>query len=634
MQDKASFFKKVYRKLPVLMFDVVAIPVSWFMAYYLRYNLHPYSVPFKQSSIYSALSILIVVQVMSYYFFKVYRGLWRFSSISDVVRIMQSVLCTSLVMIPIFYLTPLANVVPRSVVPLYVLILTAILCSARFLRRNYWDKAFQSRDSAPQQRVLIIGAGQAGAGLIRDLKRTTSYFPVGFIDDNPTKKGLEVHGVQVLGGMNALDRLVRKHNIDLIFIAIPSASSVVMRHIVEACERAAIPFRTLPSLHAIAAGRVEVNALRDVHIEDLLGRDQVDLQWDKISADIQNKRVLITGGGGSIGSELCRQVLKLQPERLMILDNSEFNLYAIELELTRLFPTTPIEIALVSVTDRIAISELMQTFKPHIVFHAAAYKHVPMLEQQVRVAVKNNIIGTQIMAEESVSALVDKFILISTDKAVNPTNVMGATKRIAEIFCQNLNARAGTQLITVRFGNVLGSVGSVVPLFKQQLKQGGPLTVTHPDMERYFMTIAEASQLILQAMANGTGGEIFVLDMGEPVKISYLAQQIIRLSGKEPDKDIQIQYTGLRPGEKLFEELFHASEQLVETAHEKLFKARFREMDWEQLVEAIKLLDAACTSNREDELRLILKNLVPEYQCDFTSLRSKKLEKPLEQQIG
>ncbi len=620
MQYIASFFKKLYAKLPVLIFDVVAVPVSWLLAYYLRFNLRPYSVPLEQSDFYSALGILIVVQTACYYFFKVYRGLWRFSSIGDVVRIIRAVVCALIIVIPIFYFMSIMSVVPRSVFPLYGLILTALLCSARFLRRSYCDKAFQSRDSVSHQRVLIIGAGLAGAGLIRDLKRTTSYFPVGFIDDNLSKKGLEVHGVRVLGDTKALERLVSKFNIDLIFIAIPSASSVVMRHIVEMCERCFVPFRTLPSLHAIAAGRVEVNALRDVRIEDLLGRDQVELHWDKISADIQGKRVLVTGGGGSIGSELCRQILKLQPERLMVLDNSEFNLYAIELELKRVFPMIPIEIALVSVTDRIAVNDLMHQYKPHIVFHAAAYKHVPMLEKQIRVGVKNNIIGTQVLAEASVSTSVEKFILISTDKAVNPTNVMGATKRIAEIFCQNLNSRVSTQLITVRFGNVLGSVGSVVPLFKQQLQQGGPLTVTHPDMERYFMTISEASQLILQAMANGTGGEIFVLDMGEPVKISYLAQQMIRLSGKEPEKDIQIQYTGLRPGEKLFEELFHASEQLVETSHEKLFKARFREMDWDQLLEAIKLLDLACTANQVDELRLVLKNLVPEYQCDLNTL--------------
>ncbi len=617
MQDNTSVLKKLYTKLPVLMFDVVAVPVSWFLAYFFRYNLQISSVPLAQPHFYLALSLLMVVQTVFYYHFKVYRGLWRFSSISDVVRIVLAVVCGAVGVIPVCYLMSILTGIPRSVFPLYVLILTAILCGARFLRRSHWDRVFEHRDAASHQRVLIVGAGQAGASLIRDLKRTSSYYPIGFVDDNLTKKGLEIHGVQVLGDTENLERLVHQFNVDLIFIAIPSANSVAMRRIVALCERCLIPFRTLPSLDAIAAGRVEVNALREVRIEDLLGRDQVQLNWDKISTDIQGKRVLISGGGGSIGSELCRQVLKLQPERLMIVDNNEYKLYAIEMELQRLFPMIPIEIALISVTDRIAVNDLMHEFKPYVVFHAAAYKHVPMLEQQVRVAVLNNIMGTQVLVEASVSTSVAKFILISTDKAVNPTNVMGATKRIAEIFCQNLNSRVSTQLITVRFGNVLGSEGSVVPLFKQQLEKGGPLTVTHPDMERYFMTIPEASQLILQAMANGAGGEIFVLDMGEPVKISYLAQQMIRLSGKEPEKDIQIQYTGLRPGEKLFEELFHASEQLVETSHEKLFKARFREMDWDQLMGMIKLLELACASNQVDELRFLLKNLVPEYQCDF-----------------
>lgn len=618
MNERFSFIKKISVKWPVLMFDIGAIPLAWSLAYFLRYNLQPYAIPFNHLYFYLSLVVLMGVQTFSYYHFKVYRGLWRFISLGDVVRIMQAVLSASVMVIPVFYLTSLLSIIPRSVFPLYVLILTGLLCSARFFRRILWDKTYPSALLTPQKRVLIIGAGQAGASLIRDLKRSATYCPVGLVDDNPSKKGLEVNGIQVLGHTNTLAHFVEQYGIQLIFIATPSASSAEMRRIVALCEQCHIPFRTLPSLHAIATGRVEVNALRHVRIEDLLGRDQVRLDWDKISSKIHNKRVLITGGGGSIGSELCRQVLQLNPERIMILDNSEYNLYAIELELKRLFPHTPIIIALVSVADRIAVNQLMHDYKPHIVFHAAAYKHVPMLEHQIRVAVKNNIIGTQVIAEASVSAGVEKFVLISTDKAVNPTNVMGTTKRIAEIFCQNLNHRVQTQLITVRFGNVLGSVGSVVPLFRQQLQQGGPITVTHPDMERYFMTIAEASQLILQAMADGSGGEIFVLDMGEPVKITYLAEQMIRLSGKEPEKDIQIIYTGLRPGEKLYEELFHESEALVPTSHEKLRKARFREMDWDQLTEALELLDRACLTNQADELRLVLKNLVPEYQCDLS----------------
>jgi FlaA1/EpsC-like NDP-sugar epimerase len=386
-----------------------------------------------------------------------------------------------------------------------------------------------------------------------------------------------------------------------------------MRRIVDVCEHTERPFQTLPTVQAIPFGQVDVKTLRKVNIEDLLGRDQVTLSWDKIISSIQGRCVLVTGGGGSIGSELCRQIMALHPQKLIVVDHSEFNLYQIQQDLEALFPKKQILAALVNVTDAVAIRHLFQSENPDIVFHAAAYKHVPMLEDQVRVAVCNNVLGTQVVAEAAVSVNVEKFILISSDKAVNPTNVMGTTKRIAEIYCQNLDARVTTQFITVRFGNVLGSMGSVVPLFQKQLECGGPLTVTHPQMERYFMTIAEACQLILQAMVNGTGGEIFVLDMGEPVKITYLAEQIIRLAGKTPFKDITIKYIGLRPGEKLFEELFHVCEQLVPTEHEKLFKAKFRSLDWEILSQALEHIHQACEQHQIKPILSLLKHLVPEF---------------------
>jgi FlaA1/EpsC-like NDP-sugar epimerase len=626
MHTLILIIRKLYSKFPVLAFDILAIPVAWIMAYWLRYNLHPFEAQFDKSSFYQALGTMIGIQVSCYYYFKVYRGLWRFTSISDVTRILRAVLSASLIVIPVFYEFSLLYIVPRSVVPLYGLILITLLCGARILRRHYWDKAACVTAKQERERVLVIGAGQAGESLIRELKRSDSYYPIGLVDDNFSKYGLEVHGVQVLGNIESLPELVAQCDVHSIFIAIPSASSTQMRYIVEKCEQSHIPFRTLPSLQALVSGRIEVDALRDVRIEDLLGRDQVELEWDKIGSELLGKRVLVTGGGGSIGSELCRQIMQLNPLKLLIIDNSEFNLYSIDLELKKRYPAIPVELALISVTDRIAVSSLMARFKPQIVFHAAAYKHVPMIEAQVREGVLNNIIGTRVIAEESVGCSVEKFILISTDKAVNPTNVMGATKRVAEIYCQNLNMHVNTQLITVRFGNVLGSVGSVVPLFKQQIKQGGPVTVTHPEMNRYFMTIAEASQLILQAMANGIGGEIFVLDMGEPVNITYLAEQMIRLSGKEPGLDIMINYTGLRPGEKLFEELFYESEKLVETAHEKLFKARFRKIDWGQLTEAMILLETFCESNQSDELRILLNNLVPEFQNAPKSASTVELE--------
>lgn len=613
-----TFMKKIFSKVTVIAFDCCSIPLAWYLAYWLRFNLNMFPSGLVRPGAISTFAILVVVQIASYYHFKVYRGLWRFSSIDDVIRIIRSVAFAAIVIFPISFILKLAPI-PRSILPLYCIILVTLLCGGRLLLRNYIDKQNQALKTNEVKRVLIIGAGHAGESLVRDLKRIPDYLPIGILDDSISKQGLEIHGVRVLGAIANMPKLVKAHHIDLVFIALPSASSSDMRRIVNYCEIAAITFRTLPSIRDLASGQIAVNSLRTVNIEDLLGRDQVTIHWDQIAADIQSRRVLVTGGGGSIGSELCRQILSFKPSKLLVLDNNEFNLYSIEQELRARFPKICIEFSLLSINDVIGIDHVFKRFQPEIVFHAAAYKHVPMLESQIRVAVENNVIGTQVVVEASVAAGTKKFILISSDKAVNPTNVMGTTKRVAEIYCQNLNSRTSTQFITVRFGNVLGSTGSVVPLFQKQLEKGGPLTVTHPDMQRYFMTISEASQLILQAMVNGRGGEIFVLDMGEPVKISYLAEQMIRLTGKEPGKDIDIEYTGLRPGEKLFEELFHDSEQLVETAHEKLFQAKFRKINWEELTEAFQLIKLACTSQADDELIFLLKSLVPEYRCELKS---------------
>ena len=614
MDKLILIIKKIISKLPVIIYDVSAIPIAWYAAYWLRFNMHPYLSILTSSHSFIALSFLIVFQVSCYYYFKTYRGLWRFSSLNDVIRILKASITAVVLVIPVLYLSSVLQHLPRAVFPLYCIIVATILCGGRLVVRLHWDKQGKTEENLDFRKVLIVGAGQAGESLARDLKRSSYYVPIGFVDDNLSKRGLEVHGIRVLGAIRQIEQFVNEFSVDLIFIAIPSARSAMMRRIVTYCETTNVPVRTLPSLSALAAGRVEVNALRPVNIEDLLGRDQVCLEWHKITEQITGKRVLITGGGGSIGSELCRQVISLRPISLVIVDNSEYNLYCIDQELKELFPETPIEVQLISVTDTVAINHLFDCYKPEIVFHAAAYKHVPMLQNQIRAAVFNNVIGTQVIAKASVSFGVEKFVLISTDKAVNPTNTMGATKRAAEIYCQNLNARSKTQFITVRFGNVLGSAGSVIPLFQKQLKMGGPLTVTHPDMQRYFMTIPEASQLILQAMVNGLGGEIFVLDMGEPIKISYLAEQMIRLAGKEPGKDIAIEYIGLRPGEKLYEELFHESEQLISTSHEKLFKAKFREIEWHELTQTMRMIDVACSEHQNDELLILLKSLVPELQ--------------------
>lgn len=609
-----SFLQKVYIKLPVITFDILAIPSAWLVANGVQFDSFQLFQTWAFSNAWFPLLVLLAFQVPCYYGFKVYRGLWQFSSLKDVSRIVKAVFTGTLLALSAFYSLPGAQSISKSAISLYCLLLMAFLCGARLLLRSHRDK--QNKQVAADgavKRVLIVGAGSAGAGLARDLQRSHEYLPVGFLDDGRKKRGLEVHGVRVLGTTPQLPEFVAQCGADLIFIALPSACSADMRRIVRYCELSHTPFRTLPSLSALASGRVEVNALRTVNIEDLLGRDQVELEWDKIEAGIQDHCVLVTGAGGSIGSELCRQIAILQPKKLILLDNNEANLYHIEREFQVHFPKIHYETALVSVLDAIAVNALFARTKPRVVFHAAAYKHVPLLEHQSRVAVRNNVLGTRVVAEASVAVDVDKFVLISTDKAVNPTNIMGMTKRIAEIYCQNLNQRVKTKFITVRFGNVLGSVGSVVPLFQKQLEAGGPLTVTHPDIQRYFMTIPEASQLILQAMVNGEGGEIFVLDMGEPIKIKYLAEQMIRLAGKEPGEDIEIEYTGLRPGEKLFEELFHPSEALVQTEHEKLFKARFRAIDWDELTQTIRMIQNACNAHQTDELLILLKSLVPEF---------------------
>jgi FlaA1/EpsC-like NDP-sugar epimerase len=606
-----SFLKK-YSKLAAISYDILAIPAAWYFAYWLRYNMQflPNAL-LKQQSIHT-LYILTFIQIICYYHFKVYRGLWRFASVDDVERIIRAVLASAIIFIPVVYISMIDRI-PRSILPLYVITLITLLCGGRLLVRQISDRRYHIIKSKDVERVLIVGAGQAAESLLRDLKRSSVYLPVGIIDDNSRKHGLDIHGVRVLGSIDKLPKYTKEMQIDLIFIAIASAGSSLMRRVVSYCEKTMVPFRTLPSIKSIASCQVDVDSLRTVNIDDLLGRDQVRIQWNKIATNIQEKRILVTGGGGSIGSELCRQIALLHPSKLLILDNNEYNLYSIENECKLRFPEINIEIALLNVNDEVGVNSLFAKFKPEIVFHAAAYKHVPMLEDQVRVAVTNNILGTKAVAEASANAGVEKFILISTDKAVNPTNIMGTTKRVAEIYCQNLNQKVATQFITVRFGNVLGSTGSVVPLFQQQLKKGGPLTVTHPDMQRYFMTIPEATQLILQAMVNGQGGEIFVLDMGDPIKISYLAEQMIRLAGMEPGRDIQIKYTGLRPGEKLYEELFHDSELLVETDHEKLFQAQFRKINWDELSHALVLINKACASEQNDELLILLKNLVPEF---------------------
>ena len=592
--------------------DLLMIPLAWLGAYWLRFNLESIPQVYLDRAL-DMLLVVVVVQGFTAWCFGLYRGVWRFASLPDLLRIGRAVVVgTALVAVAIFMFTRM-QAVPRSVFPLYALLLAVLLGGPRLLYRWLRERSYLSQSGS---RVLVVGAGRAGEMLVRDLLREHGggYSVVGFVDDDAEKKGREIHGVRVLGRTKHLPRLVREHGIEMVLLAIPSATSRQMRRVVELCEQSRVPFRTVPNLQDILSGRASATQVRQVSIEDLLGREPVSLDWASIERGLRAGLVMVTGGGGSIGAELCRQVARLQPAGLVVFDNAEFNLYSIEMELRERYPGLRLHAVLGDVCDAVAVERALATYRPSIVFHAAAYKHVPLLEEQVREAVRNNVIGTRVMAVAAARFEVGCFVLISSDKAVNPANVMGVTKRVAEVFCQNAGRLyPSTRFITVRFGNVLDSAGSVVPLFRRQIAAGGPVTVTHPEVKRYFMTIPEACQLILQAAALGEGGEIFVLDMGEPIRIAYLAEQMIVLAGKTPGEDVEIRYVGLRPGEKLFEELFHEQENLRATAHPKLLLARYRPVEWARLESALAELGERCEKLDELALREWLRRLVPEY---------------------
>jgi FlaA1/EpsC-like NDP-sugar epimerase len=606
----AGLADKLLNRGMAFLHDVLMIPVAWLGAYMLRFNLEGVPDYFWRHALISLL-LVVPVQALVFWAMGLYRGVWRFASLPDLIRISKAVLLGLVIGILSLYLVLDFQGVPRSVPVLYGILLVMFLSLPRFVYRSIKDQGFRERSG---ERVLIVGAGSAGEMLVRDLMRDRqrAYVPVAFVDDDPGKKGKEIHGIRVAGNCARLTKICNRLAVDLVMLAVPSADSEQMQHIVSLVELTGLPFRTVPELSDLMTGNVRIDQLREVMIEDLLGREPVSLDWQSIKAGLAQRTVLVTGAGGSIGSELCRQLAELGVSSLVLVENGEFNLFSIEQELTRDYPELQLYPHLTDVTEVPGMEWIFGKYRPQVVFHAAAFKHVPLLENQTREAMHNNVLGTRNVAIAADKWGAEEFVLISTDKAVNPANVMGASKRAAEIYCQNLNDRSSTSFITVRFGNVLGSTGSVIPLFKQQIKRGGPLTVTHPDIERYFMTTREACQLIMQASVLGQGGEIFVLDMGDPVKIVYLAEQLIRLSGKTPGEDIEIEYTGLRPGEKLYEELFHESEALVATGHEKIHLAQYRKVDWERLNGAMDKLEKACETYDSERLGDILDHLVPE----------------------
>jgi FlaA1/EpsC-like NDP-sugar epimerase len=590
----------------VLIHDILVIPIAWFGAYWLRFNLDVIPPQFLKIGA-QVLPLVVVVQGFCFWWFGLYRGVWRFASMPDLVRITKSVIVgTAVTAIAIFTVTGLEGI-PRSVFLVHGLLLVMLIGGPRFAYRWAKDRRLYARAG---KKALIIGAGRSGEMLVRDLLRDPNreYEPIGFVDDDRAKLGNEIHGIRVLGNTEKIPDLAP--GIDVILIALPSARSKEMRRIVGICETTGVPFRTLPKIEDLVSGKTSVKALREVKIDDLLGREPVKIKWDAVRQSSAGRCILVTGGGGSIGSELCRQLANLSPSKLIVLDHSEFNLYSIDAELRRSFPGLLMEKVLGDVGDSTLVEKVFKRYRPQKVFHAAAYKHVPMLQDQTRTAVRNNILATHTLALLADKYQCECFVLISTDKAVNPGNVMGATKLVAESYCQSLNEQSDTQFITVRFGNVLGSTGSVIPLFQKQIAEGGPVTVTDPNVTRYFMIIPEAAQLILQASSVGRGGEIFVLDMGEPIRIRYLAEQLILLSGKKPGEDIEIVYTGLRPGEKLYEELFHHAEALMDTPHPKTLLARSRLVDLTVAEREIELMAKACAEDDETRLRDMLMKFV------------------------
>ena len=608
--------KRVVRKIllnrwSAFLHDILLIPIALLFSLWLRFNLG--EIPEEHlGSAFRMLVVAIPVQAVFFWWSGMYRGFWRFASIPDLIRILKSVVFGTMVVILVDSVAFRLEDVPRSVLLLYPIMLTAALMFPRVVYRWIKDHHFElNREEG--RRTLIIGAGRAGELLLRDLIHRAEYQPVAFLDDDSKLYGREIHGVRVLGSLDDLSEISKRLSADVVLIAIPSADRKLIKRVVRECAGMNVECRTLPTILELSDRDVDVDRLRPITVDDLLGRDAVNLDTRAIAGYLKGKRIMVTGGGGSIGSELCRQIAKLEPGRLIVLEHSEFNLYCIEQELLSIDPELRFAGVLGDVKNRDRVEWAFGEYRPEVVFHAAAYKHVPMLENNPAEGVNNNIFGTGIVADSADRFGAERFVMVSTDKAVNPANIMGTTKRVAEIYCQNLDSRSNTRYITTRFGNVLGSTGSVVPLFEKQIRNGGPVTVTHPEITRYFMTIPEAVALVLQAGSMGKGGEIFVLEMGEPVLIRELAEQMIRLSGLEPEKDIRIVFKGLRPGEKLHEQVFHEKENLRDTTHPKLRLSESRQVDLDWLSSEMKALEKAARSRDVKTMIEHLRNLVPEY---------------------
>ncbi len=607
----------------ILCIDVALVCTSYVMAYLIRFEG---DIPPQQMNLLlQTLPWIVPLKIAIFSWVGLYRGMWRYTSIADLINIITATVISAGTIALTLVLVRRFEGFPRSVLILDALITLMLIGGIRLLIRVFIQRTipesffnpaifpFFNPDRERLKRLLIVGAGDAAEKMLREIlgNPRIKYRPVGFLDDDTRKWSKAIHGVPVLGSID--DIADTPIQFDEILIAIPSARGDEMRRIVGLCERTGKQYRTIPKIGELIEGRITVSAIREVRLEDLVGRQEINLDQEKINQFLRGKRVIVTGAGGSIGSELIRQISRYQPQAVGLLDFSEFNLFRIEQEVRHRLRPTSTESFLADIRDRHAVQAAIKRFQPHILFHAAAYKHVPMQEKCPREAVLNNVLGTRNVVDVALENNVEQFVLVSTDKAVRPTNVMGATKRVAEMFVESMNGRQTTRFVAVRFGNVLSSSGSAIPIFQDQIARGGPVTVTHPEITRYFMSIPEAAQLILQAGAMGEGGEIFILDMGKPIQIAELARDLIRLHGLDPDRDIAIEFIGLRPGEKLYEELITEGEGIVPTSHEKIMVLRGHSYPPDALLMRVEELLAVARFSDDTAIKRKLQEIVPEY---------------------
>lgn len=621
---------KFFRNRVIFLFDVLGAIFIYMLSVL-------FILGFKSATVevvnFSGIFVCVLISICTAYFLNgIYRILWAFAGSKDYIKLCMSAVIamfSSLVLtialryvFPEKYTSELRNALKICGLTMFVTCVYTIFIRM-FIRvlgkiptKNLRKTDTDDEDDVDAQKVLIVGAGAAATMLIKDLPVNVNlnFNIVGIVDDNPIKKGSTLCGYPVLGNRNSIPGLCRKHEIDQIFIAIPSASSADKNEIIEICSKTKAKIKIVPAIdQAISSTGQNKKMYRDVRIEDLLDRVPIELDNEEISAYIEDKVVLVTGGGGSIGSELCRQIMNYRPKTLVVVDIYENNAYDLQMDLNRHYPDNPPVVLIASIRDKDRLETIFREYKPYIVFHAAAHKHVPLMEVSPGEAIKNNVFGTLNVAMCADKFDVKRFVMISTDKAVNPTNIMGATKRMCEMIVQGMQKISDTEFVAVRFGNVLGSNGSVIPLFKKQIEEGGPLTVTHKDITRFFMTIPEAAQLVLQAASYAKGGEIFVLDMGKPVRIYDLAKNMIRLSGYTPDVDIKIEVTGLRPGEKLYEELLMSEEGLKKTRHEKIFIGAPSSVTMEELKPSLDMLQEATESDDIEKIKDVIEKVVPTY---------------------